>query len=203
MDWVKLALVIILVFALGGVPFGEILAKAKGIELRKIGSGNIGTTNVYRALGIRYAVLVFLLDSLKGALAVLIGRMILGDEIEAGICGLVSVLGHIFSPYLGFRGGKGVATGFGVMLVLAWVPSLLSLGIWMVLVGVFRIVSLASIISAVSLPVLVYVLKDENWLVYFTIALVLVVVISHYSNLKRLFKGEEKPIKPILKKPND
>jgi len=200
MVWAKLVLFSIFVFALGGVPFGKILAKAKGMNLSQIGSGNIGTTNVYRALGIRYAVLVFLLDSLKGVISVLIGRMIFGYGIEAGICGLVSVLGHIFSPYLGFRGGKGVATGFGVMLILAWVPSLLSLGIWIALVGIFRIASLASIISALFLPILVYIFKYENWLVYFTIALVLVVIFSHYSNLKRLFQGKEKQIKRIPQK---
>ncbi len=127
MSPVKIIAAILISFIAGAIPFGPIIARLKHIDLKQIGSGNIGATNVYRALGLWWAVLVFLLDALKGSLASLMGLELLEPGMLAGLCGIASVLGHAFSPFLKFQGGKGVATGFGAMVVIAPAPSLVAL----------------------------------------------------------------------------
>ena len=184
-------------FLVGGIPFGPIIARAKKVDLSKIGSGNIGTTNVYRALGLKYAVLVFFLDALKGAACALLGRVLFGAGMLAGISGLVAVTGHIFSPYLKFKGGKGVATGFGIMLAIAPVPSLISFGIWLLIVGISRIVSLGSLIAAIALPIMVYLFDKNGWVFYSTLILVAMIVLSHHENIIRIIRKEEKRVQRI------
>jgi len=185
----------LLFFLIGGIPFGQIIAKFKKIDLRQIGSGNIGTINVYRALGLKYAVLVFALDAIKGAVPVLLAQWFYGRGHLEGLAGLVAVFGHIFSPYLKFKGGKGVATGFGAMLVISPIPALASLAIWAILIALFKIASLASIVSAISLPALILIFKQDKWILLTALAIVLAVIVSHYENLFRILQGKEKPIK--------
>ena len=187
----------LLFFLIGGVPFGLLIARLKKVELRKIGSGNIGATNVYRALGLRYAILVFVLDGMKGALPVLICEWYYGRGFLAGLAGLISVLGHIFSPYLKFRGGKGVATGFGALLVISPLASLISFAVWLFIVALTKIVGLGSIISAVLVPVWILFFKEDDWILYSAIGIVAVAIFSHHQNIRRLLKGEEKKIGKI------
>jgi len=195
LNLIKLILIYLIFFLIGGIPFGLILAKLKKVDLRKIGSGNIGATNVYRALGLRSAVLVFALDGLKGAAPALICQWLFGKGILVGIAGLVAVLGQILSPYLKFKGGKGVATGFGAMAAITPLPALLSLGIWILILAWSKIPGLASIIAAISLPLLILALKPDAWILYTSLAIVIAVILSHYSNISRLLQGKEKPIR--------
>jgi len=178
-----------------------LLSRLKKIELRRLGSGNVGATNVYRAMGLGWAVLVFILDALKGAGAVLVGRYFLGEEIYPGVCGLASVFGHIFSPYLRFRGGKGVACGFGAMLVLAPLPSLISFGIWAVLVGLTRVVSLASLVATLSLLALVWIFTGKLWLLLVGSGVCLLIFWAHRENLARILRGKEPKIQRIKDSP--
>ena len=186
--------VCIIFFFIGAIPFGPIIARFKRVDLKKIGSGNIGATNVYRALGLKWAALVFVLDALKGAACAFAGLTIFPAGMTAGLLGTTAVLGHIFSPYLKFRGGKGVATGFGVMAVFAPIPSLITLAIWGALVSWKKLVSLASIIAAVALPALVAAFKGPGWIFYTSLIVVGLVILSHWENILRLLRGQEKPV---------
>jgi len=186
-------------FLIGGLPFGPIVARIKNVDLRKIGSGNIGSTNVYRALGMKYAALVFALDLLKGAACAGAGLFLFYGGLWAAISGLSSVLGHIFSPWMKFRGGKGVATALGVMLVFAPVPSLLSFAVWAGIVFWKKIVSVASMIAALLLPALVYLFYQSGWVFYLSLAVVGIVILSHRQNLIRLVRGQEKPVSRFSK----
>jgi glycerol-3-phosphate acyltransferase PlsY len=194
---VKITIAYAVFFLLGGIPFGPLIARLKKVDLSKVGSGNIGATNVYRALGMRYALLVFLLDGLKGAIPSLLGLVLFGPGYLAGISGLVAVLGHIFSPFLKFRGGKGVATGFGAMMVLAPLPSLISLSLWAAVLAITKIVSLSSLTAAIALPALVLLFSKTGWVFYTSLMMVALVFLSHYENILRLMRGTEKPVKKI------
>ncbi|MCE9618517.1 MAG: glycerol-3-phosphate 1-O-acyltransferase PlsY [Planctomycetes bacterium] len=154
-------------FLCGSIPFGVLIAKSKGINLRKVGSGNIGATNVARALGRKWGFVCFGLDAIKGATPVMIfgvDQGLFGQPIHLIapgaltnwiIVAFASIAGHIFSPWLGYKGGKGVATGFGA-LVSMWpvltYPTLIALGLWLICMKLTRIVSLSSMIAALSLP---------------------------------------------------
>jgi len=221
-------------FFVGGIPFGFVIARAKGIDIRRVGSGNIGATNVSRALGKKYALLVFFLDFLKGALSVLAAAYLCGspdltlfpvsdkpsvltlvNEVlkkspqsvnqfseTALLCGTVAgafaVLGHCFSPYLKFHGGKGIATSAGVTLMLIPLPFLVSIAIWVLILFLFRYVSLASICAAFSLPIafaLMYRLHTHRyfWILAYCLLITVVVIAKHIPNIKRLvFKKEPK-----------
>lgn len=195
-------------YLVGGIPFGLIIAKAKGKDLRSIGSGNIGATNVARALGRRYGLLAFVLDAAKGALPVLFVSFVLplsNREVASLLGGLVAastIIGHIFSPYLKFRGGKGVATGAGATAALLPLPFLICASVWLIMLVLMRYVSLASISAAVALPLSFVILniKDGDFihseLVVFLYSLLIgsLVVIRHRSNIKRLLSGKEPKI---------
>jgi glycerol-3-phosphate acyltransferase PlsY len=182
-------------YVLGAVPFGLIVGKVtKGIDIRQFGSGNIGASNVLRTLGRGPAMLVFVLDTVKGLAAVLICRALgLGDWWIVG-GGLLSVLGHTFSIFLSFKGGKGVATSLGVIIGLSPVIAAIGFGIWVVLVALTRYISIASIVAAVSVPVQMALWKSMNVPVaYLTLACVAAaaILLRHISNIKRLVNGAE------------
>jgi len=195
--WLRMALAFLAFFLIGGIPFGPIVARLKGVDLRKIGSGNIGSTNVYRALGMKFAALVFALDLLKGAICGIAGLWLFNAGTEAALSGMTPVLGHIFSPFMKFKGGKGVATALGVMLVFAPIPSLISFAVWIMIVLWKKVVSAASMIAAILLPALVYLFYKTGWEFYISLAVVGVVVLSHYENIIRLIRREEKPVSRI------
>lgn len=205
-------------YLIGSIPFGVILGKIKGVDIRKVGSGNVGATNVGRILGRRWGYTCFLLDVIKGFLpsfiaGVLIGVIRFGEESPVSIPTLVqqvawliaaggAIMGHVFNVWLGFRGGKGVATslgaGFGVFPYFTF-PALLGFSLWMVVVLIFRYVSLASIIGCSSfLPffVLLHLENiDELWLfTVFSSTVVVLVNVTHRGNIKRLLKGTETKI---------
>jgi glycerol-3-phosphate acyltransferase PlsY len=218
MTYMAFPLAIIGAYLLGSVPFGVLIAKAHGKDLRAIGSGNIGATNVARALGRKWAYVCFALDVLKGAIpmfATLPLVRALSSRPDAGKVALLSlwlavgcaaILGHVFPVYLKFKGGKGVATSFGVALGL-WpyftICGLVAIVIWVVVVLIGRYVSLASIIASVTFPLALVLLTilipgwhfAELWpLLIAACAIPLMVIIRHRENIKRLLAGTESKI---------
>ena len=188
----KIILPIIIGYLIGSIPFGFIAAKFKGFDLRKVGSGNIGATNIYRTLGTLPAILVFILDLLKGALAVYAARMIIPDSPAViVISGVAAVIGHMYPLYIGFKGGKGSATGLGVLLGIA--PDLFAVAMiyTAVAIAVTRYVSVTSITGVVLLAVLMVAFNKP---VEYSIAAVIVailVIYKHMPNIKRLLSGTE------------
>lgn len=177
-------------YGLGSIPFGLLIAWAAGLgDVRKIGSGNIGATNVLRT-GKRWAAaLTFLLDGGKGAAAVLIAAWLFGDP-GAMIAGLGAVFGHIFPVWLGFRGGKGVATVIGVLLGMAWPVGLLFIATWIATAWLFRISSLAALTAAALAPAYTMVFGDLTKAA-FALVLTIILFVTHHANLFRLWHGEE------------
>jgi len=202
MLWIIAAL--IASYLLGSIPTAYLFGKAKGIDIRKVGSGNIGATNAMRTLGKGMGITVLLLDILKGFIAVVILGNYFGNKPILWqvqnlriIIGLCCICGHNWTIFLNFKGGKGIATSFGVLLGLALtLPGLgMIIGIliltWIVVFMVWRIVSLASIIAAIALPVSAVLFKQPLVLISVSVILCIFVVIRHKSNLIRIFQGKE------------
>jgi len=178
-------------YLLGSIPTGYLLARSQGIDIRDVGSGNIGATNVARALGKKAAIATFAGDALKGVIPVLIaGWLDLGMEAEA-VAGLIAFLGHCFSVFLKFRGGKGVATGFGACLALAPVPALIAIALWGAIFIPTRLSSLAALAAALALPWLVWLISEPPILLYFTLPVIVILIFNHRENIQRLWKGKE------------
>ncbi len=179
-------------YLLGSIPFGLVLTRLAGLgDLRAIGSGNIGATNVLRAGFKLLAVLTLVLDAAKGATAVLIAAT-LGPDI-AFRAGLGALVGHVFPVWLKFRGGKGVATFLGVMLAIAWPVGLLSCLTWLAVAALFRYSSLAALAAVATAPAYAYLLADWQRMELAAICAVLIFV-RHHANIRRLVKGEEPKI---------
>jgi acyl phosphate:glycerol-3-phosphate acyltransferase len=198
------AAVALLSYLLGSIPAGYLAGRLAGIDIRKAGSGNIGATNVTRTLGRRYGYPVFVVDFAKGALAVcvsiLLGRQAEPKPTSTEIYGIVAaiccVLGHVFPVWLGFKGGKGVATSAGALFGLMPLAAAIGVGLWVIIFEVTRYVSLASVATAILLPLTVLGLThagrtDGMALFYFTLCLAAVVIFRHRSNLSRLLRGTE------------
>ena len=189
-------------FFLGSLPFGHWLALARGVDLRGQGSGNTGATNVGRVLGKKWGIFVFVLDLGKGWIAVALAKSV-GNLPESWsvTVGVFAVLGHVFSPWLGFRGGKGVATSAGILIGLApWVALGVAL-IWFLAFQMSRTVSVASLCAATAFPLFVFWLMPEQEVFqWISIGMTVLVWFRHRDNLKRLFQGKEnrfvKPEKP-------
>ena len=189
-------------FFLGSLPFGHWLALVRGIDLRNQGSGNTGATNVGRVLGKKWGIFVFVLDLGKGWIAVALAKSV-GNlpETWSVTVGVFAVLGHVFSPWLGFRGGKGVATSAGILIGLApWVALGVAL-IWFLTFQMSRTVSVASLCAATAFPLFVFWLMPEQKVFQsISIGMTVLVWFRHRDNLKRLFQGKEnrfvKPEKP-------
>ena len=180
-------------YLLGSVPFGMVLTRLAGLgDLRKVGSGNIGTTNVLRTGRKDLAALTLLLDGGKGAAAVLIAGLWGPDLALAAAFG--SVLGHLFPVWLKFRGGKGVATTLGVFLALAWPVGIGACLTWLLAALVFRYSSLSALAAMAAAPVYAWWLMADLQLVELTAVLAALVWLRHYENIRRLFKGEEPKI---------
>jgi acyl phosphate:glycerol-3-phosphate acyltransferase len=179
-------------YVLGSMPWGYWLPRAlRGVDIRTLGSGNPGATNVWRTLGFRFGVGVALLDIAKGAVAALLGLW-LGSDLVGVLAGIAAMVGHWRPLFLGFaRGGKMVATTGGVALAVAPLPALSAAGVWIVVFLVFRYASVASIVAAVSLP-LWALLFGASWpVVAFTAGAAVAIVALHRTNIRRLVAGEE------------
>jgi acyl phosphate:glycerol-3-phosphate acyltransferase len=198
------AAVALLSYLLGSIPAGYLAGRMAGIDIRKAGSGNIGATNVTRTLGRHYGYSVFVVDFAKGALAVcvsiLLARQVEPKPTSTEIYGIVAaiccVLGHVFPVWLGFKGGKGVATSAGALFGLMPLAAAIGTVVWVIIFEVTRYVSLASVATAMLLPLTVLGLTharrtDGMALFYFTLCLAAVVIFRHRSNLSRLLRGTE------------
>lgn len=184
----------ILAYLLGSIPFGLLLTWAAGLgDIRKLGSGNIGATNVLRTGRKGLAAATLLLDGAKGAVAVLIGVSINGDA-GALLCGLAAMLGHLYPVWLRFRGGKGVATGFGVLIAASPAAGLAAGAIWLIMAKIFKYSSLASLSSFLVAPLLFAIITQSFTLLLLAFLLAGLVWVRHGGNLRRLLTGTEPKI---------
>jgi acyl phosphate:glycerol-3-phosphate acyltransferase len=212
----NLLVVVILSYLAGSIPNSIIVSKlVKGIDIREHGSGNAGGTNVFRILGWKWGVLVILLDALKGALAViLIARLYLDSFPFANvtpfddftlvqiICGVAAVIGHIWTVFAGFRGGKGIATALGFLITLITVDMLLALVVFTLTVYISRYISLGSIFAALSVPLILIIRENVfgvdipgyGTILPFVVITVMLVVYTHRKNIQRLLEGSENKI---------
>ncbi len=180
-------------YLLGSIPSGILLARAMGLgNLREIGSGNIGATNVLRTGNKTAAALTLLFDALKGGVAVLVGGL-MGGELAAQIAGLAAFLGHCFPIWLRFRGGKGVATYFGILFGLSLLAGLVAGVIWLLTAALSRYSSLAALLTAGWSP-LAFILIGQGHLFWIGIVLGALIYLRHWSNIGRLRRGEETKI---------
>jgi glycerol-3-phosphate acyltransferase PlsY len=186
-------------YLIGSVPTGFLMARARGIDIRQHGSGNIGATNVGRVMGRNWGFVAFACDFLKGFLPLFLLRWLVYPSdadwpvaLLLVVCGLAGILGHNFTPWLGFKGGKGVATTGGVVAALIPWAFLIVLGVWIVLTALTRTVSIGSILAAVALPITTGLLYSGRW-IYFGLALLAgaLVIWRHRSNIQRLRAGTE------------
>ncbi len=181
-------------YLLGAVPTSYLVMRmARGVDLRTVGSGNLGATNLYRQLGWRFAVPVGLFDMAKGALPVIAGLQLSGGSMAVALgLGAAAVIGHVYSVFVGFKGGKGVATAAGIVLGLAPWAFAVSLGIWGVVVWLSGYVSLASVIAALLFPGVTWIFHPEQRpLLWMHVALAALIVVLHRANLRRLAAGTE------------
>ncbi|MFM7303004.1 MAG: glycerol-3-phosphate 1-O-acyltransferase PlsY [Alphaproteobacteria bacterium] len=176
-------------YLIGSIPFGLLLTKAAGLgDIRKVGSGNIGATNVLRTGRKGLAAATLILDGLKGAVAVLLARQFLGDQDL--VVGTAAVLGHLFPVWLGFRGGKGVATGLGVLLAAAWPVGLACCAVWLVAAKILKMSSAAALAAFAAAPLFALVLSSAD---HALMALLIAVLVfwRHEENIRRLLAGTE------------
>jgi glycerol-3-phosphate acyltransferase PlsY len=187
------ALVIVGGYALGSLPFGLLIARWwAGIDVREHGSGNIGATNVYRVVGKPAGALVFVLDVLKGYIPPIVAAALLLNEWWIVGAGFAAILGHNFSPFLGFKGGKGVSTSLGVLFGIAWKAGLTAWAVWGIVVAISGYVSAGSIIAAAILPGLTWYFYPGDWArFWFCIIAGLFSIYKHRGNIQRLRNGTE------------
>ncbi len=188
-------IVVVIAYLLGSIPFGYLIVRRKiGADIRQTGSGGTGATNVSRRAGNAAGVLTLLLDAAKGSAAIVIARVVSGDDWVIAAAAIAALLGHIFPVWLGFRGGKGVATGVGIFSVLAPVALLCSGVIFLAIVVSTRYVSLGSIIAAILIPVFVWFLSGSQSLLIASIVAAALIVFAHRGNIKRLASRTESQI---------
>ncbi len=185
-------------YLLGSLPFALWISRARGVNILEVGSGNPGMTNVWRTLGWKPALPVALLDTLKGSAAAWAGLALTGSPLWALLAGIAAVLGHSFSFWIGFKGGKSVLTAFGVFLFLSPGASLIAFALWALVMLLFRYISLASIVAALALPLLIAIesyefdlYRDLTPAFWASIPVCLFVVVRHRSNIGRLLRGQE------------
>jgi acyl phosphate:glycerol-3-phosphate acyltransferase len=220
----NLVFVVFLSYIVGSIPNSIIVSKlVRGIDIREHGSGNAGGTNVFRVLGWKWGVLTILLDALKGALAVIVVARMYLDRIPFSnitpfddftlvqiICGVAAVIGHIWTIFAGFKGGKGIATGLGVLIMIVTVDMALALGVFVVVVTLSRYISLGSLMAAISVPLFLIIRENVfgvdipgyHTILPFCIGLALLVIFTHRANIGRILEGSENKISFVKKKSN-
>ena len=189
---VKPILVFLGAYLLGSIPFAYLFAKRKtGGDIREMGSGNVGATNVMRTAGRLFGILTLILDVAKGAAAVVAGQYFLHNEVYGAIAGFFAMLGHAYPVFLGFRGGKSVATGAGAFLVLSPFGILTSIGLFAILIFFIRIVSLSSMIAAGMFPLFAWMYGADRPVVFWGVVCAGLIILRHKPNIERLIKGTE------------
>ena len=183
-------------YLIGAIPFGFLIGKMRGVDVRTVGSKNIGATNVYRTVGHKWGFLAFFCDFLKGFLPVFLALRFV-SSVNANLpvyVGLACVVGHTLTVFMKFRGGKGVATAFGMMVALATYPALLAFGVFVVTVWISHYISLGSMLAAASLAVLVWMFPCLLAVRIIAALIAVFVIVKHKSNIQRLVKGCENKI---------
>lgn len=188
MEYVALA--VIISYMIGSIPLGYILARYRGVDITKHGSGNIGATNVWRTLGPVPGILVLAGDALKGIAAVYIGRQTGVEGVEL-LAGMAALVGHSWSLYLKFKGGKIIATGAGVLLALWPITFLIAVGVFLGTLAISRYVSLSSMMAAISVPLVFYFTGADTFYFIFGIFVCLFAIYKHTPNIKKIIQGTE------------
>lgn len=187
---------VVLSYVIGSIPNGLLIGKwMKGIDIRQFGSKNIGATNAYRVLGPWPAFCVFITDLAKGVAGVYIGSFLVGTPLAMIAGGIAAIAGHNWSMFLKFKGGRGVATGLGVIAVIAPKVTIIVFIVWALIVYFTRYVSLGSIVAAALVPFLMWAFGEQQEFLYFGIVAAVFVIVRHRPNIERLLKGEELKIK--------
>ncbi|WP_286351530.1 MULTISPECIES: glycerol-3-phosphate 1-O-acyltransferase PlsY [Geobacter] len=182
-------------YIVGSIPTGLLLARASGVDIRATGSGNIGATNVYRTLGRTVGIATLLGDCLKGLVPVLVARKLGFADPWVAAVGLAAFLGHVYTIFLGFKGGKGVATALGVFLGVSPLSVLGALALFIGIVAATRYISLGSITAAAAMPFLVAAVERRPLLVGMTLVIAVIVIVKHRENIRRLREGTENRFK--------
>ena len=183
----------ILGYLLGSINSAVIISRAKGKDIRTVGSGNAGATNILRTFGKGAAALVFVIDILKGVIAVLLGRA-LGGAYGGYLGGFLAVIGHNYPLYFGFRGGKGIVTSLAVMLTVAPTEALFAFLVAIIIIAATRYVSLGSITGCLVFAILVLIREADIWFRIFAVATSLLAILRHAGNIKRLLQGTERKL---------
>jgi glycerol-3-phosphate acyltransferase PlsY len=174
-------------YFVGAIPFGVIVAKRHGVDIRKQGSGNIGATNVTRVMGLGPGLLVLVLDALKGVAAVMLATKLSGFDPIIAMAGFAAILGHCFSPFLGGKGGKGVATALGVFVIVAPALAIVAVAIFLVVAGRWRIPALGSLAGVAATTIYALATRQQTDIVVLSIATFVLLLYTHRGNLMRLF----------------
>ena len=183
---------IIASYLIGAIPTGLIVVRLlTGEDIRRHGSGNIGTVNVLRVAGVATAIGVLVVDILKGMLPTLLAMRWGFSAGTVVLCGLAAIAGHNWSPFLGFQGGKGIATSYGVLLALSWPAAAVAAAVWILTVAITRYSSLGSLLGVVSVPLSLWRLRQPEEYVYFGIVAALFAIYRHRANIQRLMAGTE------------
>lgn len=191
MPWLNFAILLIAAYGVGSLPVGYWIVRRRGIDITKVGSGNPGATNVWRVCGWKLGLLVFVLDVLKGLVPALAAQQLLGRQDAAFACGFAAIVGHSLSPFLGFKGGKGISTGLGALLGSSPIVAVLALSAFIVVVLITRYVSLASLVAAPAMVVAGILIGDSPVLIGAYSGLALFIVLRHRANIARLIAGTE------------
>jgi len=196
MPWLELLVAVGIGYLVGAIPSGVLIGRLRGIDPRDSGSGRTGTTNAIRTLGTTLAIAVAALDLGKGIAAVLIGNAIGAEPLAGALAGVAAVVGHVKSVFIGFHGGRGVATGAGAMLVLAPVTILVAVPELIAVIWATRLVSLASLSAATTVAIVSIALYLLGWVgaevVVAAVLIGVVVILSHFDNIRRLLAGTER-----------
>ena len=188
-------IILLLSYILGSIPNGLIFGKIIwNKDLRTVGSKNIGATNAWRTIGKPAGILIFALDFLKGALSVYLAQILIGTALAMTLAGIFAIVGHSFSCFLKFHGGKGVATGLGVITILMPKISLVAFLIWLAIVYVTRYVSLGSIVAAICVPIFAFITDCPKEFIIFGLLAAIFITVRHKANIKRLVDGVENKI---------
>ncbi|MCM2356908.1 MAG: glycerol-3-phosphate 1-O-acyltransferase PlsY [Geobacteraceae bacterium] len=191
----KEILLVIAAYLLGSVPTGLLLGRAFGVDVRSAGSGNIGATNVYRTLGRKFGIMTLAGDCLKGLVPVLAAQQLGLSSGWIALTGLAAFLGHVYTVFLGFKGGKGVATALGVFIGVSPVAVPAALAIFSLVLWKWRYVSLASITAAAAIPVIVTLAEHDAFITLMSLAIAAIVIHKHRENIERLRAGTESKFK--------
>jgi glycerol-3-phosphate acyltransferase PlsY len=196
--WTVIIILLIGAYLLGSIPFGVIISRAViRLDITKVGSGNIGATNVAREVGLKWGVITLVADALKGYIPVALAQHMFGSSTEtadalAGIVGILALLGHQYPIYNRFKGGKGIATGLGILLALSPISCLFSGIIFVVIVILWGYVSLGSILAALTVPLWLYIAGHSNFLILLSLIMSVLITFRHRGNIQRLLRGNER-----------